>query len=159
MSSINSNFINSNLFLLVSLLSECTTSIPQRCTYVRFVLAGLGRVIGLLHDHHSLVLLEFDKVFRFGDGAEKFMGLLYNWSIFGKTFNIGGFAGNVGTAFIFFNFVFLEDLFELEHLAHHVISIAPGIKLVGVFGAVLSVSLVSTIVVVKSISVIVSVRS
>merc|ERR1712158_317868 len=86
--------------------------------------------MGLFHDHHSLVLLKFDKVFRFGDGAEKFMGLLYNWSIFGKTFNIGGFAGNVGTAFIFFNFVFLEDLFELEHLGYHVIHGSLGVMVV-----------------------------
>merc|ERR1711899_521540 len=85
------------------------------------------------------------------------MSLLYDWSVFSKTFNIGGFTGNVGTAFIFFNFVFLEDLFELEHLGYHVISIAPGIELIGVFRSVLSVSLVSTIVVIKSVSVVVSV--
>ena len=37
------------------------------------------------------------------DGAEEFMGLLNDWSVFGKTFNIGSFAGNVSLAFVFFN--------------------------------------------------------
>lgn len=37
------------------------------------------------------------------DGAEEFMGLLNDWSVFGKTLNIGSFAGNVSLAFVFFN--------------------------------------------------------
>merc|ERR1712241_645954 len=110
--------------------------------------------MGLFHDHHSVVSFKLDEVFWFGDGAEGFMGFLYDWSVFSETFNISGFTSDVGSAFVFFNLVFLEDLFELEHLGYHVINVAPGVKLVLRLCSVLSVALVVSIIVVESIAVI-----